>query len=140
MPIFKTTKDILKNPWEDELFDPNWMDSDKLQLPPKIEWDYKRELHLEDVNIWEVLFHQGGGIGIYAAWDPYAEFYLITLPYFIIKENSIETYYGAGAQDRVRKRAKEFGINLISNEVWIEPEDMWLYQEPEPKSNTLILP
>jgi hypothetical protein len=140
MPIFKTTKDILKNPWEDELFNPNWMDSDKLQLPPKREWDYKRELYLEDVNIWEVLFHQGGGIGVYAAWDPYAEFYLITLPYFIIKENSIETYYGVGAQNRVRRRAKEFGINLSSNEIWVEPEDMWLYQDPEPKSNTLILP
>ena len=140
MPTFKTTKDILKNPWEDELFDPNWMDSDKLQLPPKREWDYKRELHIEDVNIWEVLFQQGGGLGVYAAWDPYAEFYLITLPYFIIKENSIETYYGAGAQNRVRKRAKEFGINLNSTEIWVDPEDMWLYQKPEPKSNTLILP
>lgn len=140
MPIFKTTKDILKNPWEDELFNPNWMDSDKLQLPPKREWDYKRELYLEDVNIWEVLFHQGGGIGVYAAWDPYAEFYLITLPYFIIKENSIETYYGVGAQNRVRRRAKEFGINLSSNEIWVEPEEMWLYKDPEPKANTLILP
>lgn len=138
MPIFKTTKDILKNPWEDELFDPNWMDSDKLVLPPKIDWDYSRELQIEDIDIWEVIYQQGGGLGVYAAWSPYAEFYLITSPAFLYKENSIETYYGANAQKQVQGRMKDLNIPFSLNEVWVEPENMWLYENP--KSNTLILP
>jgi hypothetical protein len=140
MPFFKTTKNILTTPWEDELWDDNWMDSDKLVLPPKSDWDYRREMQIEDVSIWEVLYQQGGGIGIYAAWDPYAEFYLITQHHFSVRTNAIETYYGADAQKEVKKRAKELGIKLQDHTIWVEPEDMWLYQKPEAKANTLILP
>jgi hypothetical protein len=138
MPIFKTTKDILKSPWEDELFDPNWMDSDKLSLPPKRDWDYSKELAIEDVDIWEVIYQQGGGLGVYASWSPYAEFYLITLPSFLYINNGIETYYGPNAQKQIQNRMKELGISFALNEIWVEPEDMWLYEET--KSNTLILP
>jgi len=138
MPIFKTTKDIFKTPWEDELFDENWMDSDKLVLPPKLNWDYARELQIEDVDIWEVIYQQGGGVGVYASWSPYAEFYLITLPFFKYRENGFETYYGPGAQEAVQIRMRELNIPFSLNEVWVENEDMWLYQKPIP--NTLILP
>jgi hypothetical protein len=127
MPQFKTTKNILKNPWEDELYDDNWMDSDKLILPPKKQWDYSRELKIEDVDIWEVIYYQGGGLGLYASWDPYAEFYLITLPHFAIRTNALETYYGAGAQRSVQKRCKELNIPVIVNETWVDDENMWLY-------------
>ena len=137
MPFFKSTKDILKSPWEDELFNPNWMDSDKLVLPPSKEWDYSRELSIEDVDIWEVLYQQGGGLAFYAAWMPYAEFYLITLPAYIHVPNRLETYYGPNAQKKVLKRAKELNINLTTYTTWVEPEDMWLYQTNEPK--TLIV-
>ena len=81
MPFFKSTKDILKSPWEDELFNPNWMDSDKLVLPPSKEWDYSRELSIEDVDIWEVISEMSGPSGIYASWLPYAEFYIIVKNY-----------------------------------------------------------
>lgn len=135
MPIFKSTLNILSKPWEDEVFDINWMDSDKLVLPPKKDWDYARPLQIEDVNIWEVIFENGGGWGLYASWDPYAEFYLLKMG-----SSSIETYYGPGVQNHLSKRLKELGVKIPSNTVWVDPEDMWLYQEPEPKSNILILP
>lgn len=138
MPFFKTTQNILKTPWEDELWEENWMDSDKLVLPPNAEWHYERELQIQDVSVWEVLYQQGGGLGIYASWDPYAEFYLITQHEFLIKTNAIETYYGPGAQESVQKRAKELGVPLTLNKIWVDPEDMWLYEKP--KSNVLILP
>jgi hypothetical protein len=38
MPIFKFAHNTLTTPWEDEVFDSNWMDSDKLVLPPKKDW------------------------------------------------------------------------------------------------------
>ena len=145
MPIFKSTYNILSKPWEDEVFNPNWMDSDKLVLPPKINWDYQRTMVLEDVDIWEVIFEQSGGIGLYAAWAPYAEFYLLTAGHtkYSLHDKTdkfIEIYYGAGVQKHLLKRLNELNIKVSLNEVWVEPEDMWLYQEPEPKANTLILP
>lgn len=137
MPRFRTTSQIFTLGNGEEYFDPNWMDSNVLVTPEKKEWDYSRELQIEDIDIWEVVYQQGGGFAVYAAWNPYAEFYLITLPAYLYKENSIETYYGPMASNRVHKRAKEFGINLGMHQIWVEPEDMWLYQEPTP--NTAIL-
>ena len=138
MPTFKTTKNILTTPWEDELWDDNWMDSDKLILPPHSDWDYKRELQIEDVSVWEVIYQQGGGLGIYAAWDPYAEFYLITQHQFAVRTNAIETYYGPGAQTAVQKRIKELGVPVQAKPKWVDDDYMWLFEEP--KANVLILP
>lgn len=127
MPFFKTTANILVD--GGEYFDPNWMDSDTLVLPPKINWDYSRELKIEDVDIWEVLYQAGGAFGIYAAWSPYAEFYLIRVGWQAeASGHGLETYYGPGAGKKVYKRAKELGIDLIKYTHWVEPEDMWLYK------------
>lgn len=138
MPQFKTTYNILTKPWEDEAWDNNWMDSDTLVLPPNTDWDYARELQIEDISLWEVIYQQGGGLGLYAAWDPYAEFYLITQHNFAIKTNAIETYYGAGAQEAVQKRIKELGMPVAANPKWVSNEYMWLFEKPTP--STLILP
>ena len=138
MPIFRTTYQILTG--EGEYFDPNWMDSDKLILPPRDYWDYQRELRVEDVNVWEMIT-EPWDIGVYAAWDPYAEFYLIrfdkdyTNPNVDWQQNvrdkkrnfEFETHYGKGAQAAVQKRLKELNVNFITNDVWVEPDDMWLY-------------
>lgn len=139
MPFFKTTHNILVAPWEDELWNDNWMDSDKLILPPKVNWDYSREMKLEDVDIWEVIYYQGGGLGYYASWSPYAEFYMITHHLFMYRTNSIETYYGPKAQEKSYKRALELGIPVSLNKFWVEPEDMWLYEEEyKDKKGTII--
>lgn len=139
MPIFKTTYNILTKPWEDEAFDPNWMDSDKIKLPPKSDWDYSRELKIEDISLWEQIYYQGGGLALYAAWDPYAEFYLITLHEHLYKNNAIETYYGPGAMEMVKKRCSELGIPLPNNQIWVDDSDMWLYDSKNGIEKTLIL-
>jgi hypothetical protein len=124
---FKTTLNIFKD--FDEYFDPNWMDSDKLVLPPKRDWDYAREMHLEDVDLWEVIAEAGGGWGVYASWSPYAEFYLIRTGWQNdLLGKGIEVYYGAGAQKSVQKRIKELGFNVHTQKHWVEPENMWLYE------------
>jgi hypothetical protein len=141
MPFFKSTYNILKKPDEDEVHNDNWFDTPFLQLPPSPKWDYKREMKVEDVDIWEVLTEQGGGLGVYAAWCPYAEFYLITSGSnlnnswygnlngieYNYNDRTIETYYGPGSQDIVRKRAEELGIVLGNFNIWVEDNDMWLY-------------
>jgi hypothetical protein len=123
MPIFKTTKNIFQNPWEDELFDQNWMDSDKLILPLKKSWDYSRELTVEEVDIWEVLYEGGGGFGVYAAWEPYAEFYIIKNDF----QGQLESFYGKKASEKLYKKCIEMDIPIFLKKVWVDPEDMWLY-------------
>jgi hypothetical protein len=126
VPIFRTTVEIFKN--SGEHYDPNWMDSKTIQLPPNKKWDYKRDLQIEDVNIWEVLYEEGNGSRVYASWDPYAEFYIL-MPKVseISKINNIEVYYGAGAQKLLQKRIKELGIRLDPTFHWVEDDEMWLY-------------
>jgi hypothetical protein len=131
MPFFKTTYNILKTPWEDEAFDVNWMDSNKIVLPPNKPWDYARELKLEDVSLWEQIYYQGGGLGLYASWDPYAEFYMITskgIPDSVTGINlNIETFYGEDAGKKAYKKAISLGMPIQVREKWVDPEDMWLY-------------
>jgi hypothetical protein len=139
MPQFKSTYNIMIRPDQDEVFDPNWMDSDELILPPKTKWSYDREMTIEDVDIWEVMHESSGGIGLYVSWSPYAEFYLLTTGWHPIKEGQWandriwETFYGQGAQHKVINRIKELGLNQIklkTYNTWVDQEDLWLHQKP----------
>ena len=147
MPQFKSTYNILIKPDEDEVFESKWIDSDKVVHPPNPPWDYGREMTVEDVDIWEVLTEVGHGKGVYASWCPYAEFYMITTGFaskahghwegdIYYNRRNVETYYGPNAQKQVFARAKELGIDLQTHKVWVEDQDMWLYQEPQ--SNTIF--
>jgi len=143
VPFFKSTYNILAATDQDELFNPNSMDSNSIFLPPGKDWDYSRELQIEDINIWEVIYEAGGGIGVYAAWDPYAEFYLVTtgpnLKYQkqVVNSNGavnytdkfFETYYGKGAQKQVQSKMKELNIPFVTNEIYVENEYVWLFTD-----------
>ena len=125
MPFFKTTENIIKD--NQEYFDSNWMDSDKVILPPSQPWDYKRDMQIEDVDIWEVIY-EIGTVGVYAAWQPHAEFYMIKPPWdWLEKGWGLETYYGKLASEQVYHRMSEFGIKIPKHKYWVENEDMWLY-------------
>lgn len=125
MPFFKTTKNILVD--HGEYFDPNWMDSDTVILPPKQDWTYDREMQIEDVDLWEVV-GEWGNISIYAAWQPYAEFYMLKPSYGLIAEGyTIETFYGPKASIRLSERAKHFNVNLKQNKIWVDDDKQWLY-------------
>ena len=50
MPFFKTTQNILVNVDQDELHNDNWFDTPFLQLPPNKNWDYSRDLTIEDIE------------------------------------------------------------------------------------------
>jgi len=142
MPFFKSTLNILKKVDEDEVFNHNWMDSDKLIVPDKKNWDYNREMTIEDVDIWEVLYEASGGIGIYAAHSPYAEFYMITTGiYSTYLENNkmIEVYYGPNSSKQVYKRAKELNIPLPVYKTWVDDEDLWLFKDPEQEKKIIVI-
>jgi glyoxylase-like metal-dependent hydrolase (beta-lactamase superfamily II) len=125
---FKTTKDFFNHT---EYFDPNWMDTNDvfLKLPNHKEWDYQRNLKIEDIDLWEIIYEGHGGSGVYAAWAPYAEYYLLN--YYTYKnEFKMEEFYGKNSQKKLKKRIYELGLNFIlpDYKVWVEPENMWLYQ------------
>jgi hypothetical protein len=131
MPRFKSTQNIFGKDGG-EVFDPNWMDHDTLVLPPSTPWSYDRQMQIEDVDIWEVIYEQGGAVAVFASWCPYAEFYLVRVGWYLESKNhGVETYYGAGAQQAVQDRMKELKIPITTNSYWVEPEDMWLHQPRE---------
>ena len=148
MPFFKTNKNIFVDNQYDELYHANNYDSNTVKYPPggpddpKAQWDYSRPLTIEDVDIWEEIFWQGGGLGLYASWMPYAEFYMIT-PTFWQQEftnTGIELFYGPGAADRALKRAKALGIPTPVSQVWVDDNDLWLYDSNHEDNKKIILP
>lgn len=105
MPQFKTNLNIFKD-FGDEVWNDNNMDSDKIILPPSPDWSYDRVMDIEDVEIWEVLIERGGGVAVYAAWCPYAE-------YYIIRHNwgeDLEAFYGRFVQPQVLERLDQLKI------------------------------
>jgi|688.fasta_scaffold33449_9 hypothetical protein len=76
MSIFRTTEQIFKGGIH---FDENWLEQHPLTRfePTPIAWFGKNDMKLEDVDFWEVIQESGGGNGIYAAYQPYGEAYLI---------------------------------------------------------------
>ena len=101
MPLFRTSKDIFTDCTD--YFDEN-LNNQKNSLPPNPKWDYKRELQIEDIDIWEVIAEKGSS-GIYASWMPYAEFYMV-----VINRKIDSTYYGKGSDIHAAKRLDELKI------------------------------
>jgi hypothetical protein len=126
MPFFKTTKNIFVD--HGEYFDSNWMNSDELILPPQKKWTYDREMTIDDVDLWELIYE--GKFGVYAAWSPYAEFYLMR-PTWELQVGSnhpiVETYYGPNAAKKVYDRCKELGVTLPLVKHWVESDELWLH-------------
>lgn len=125
MPIFKTTANIFVD--NKEYFDPNWMDSDTLILPPSPRWDNSKPLQIEDIDIWEVIAETGRG-SLYAAWSPYAHFYMIVPP----KNRNLGWGFASpefyDSHTRVLQRIKELKIPYNLSPVWVEDEEIVFYQ------------
>jgi len=120
--VFRTTANIFVD--NREYFESKWFDSDKLVLPKRKKWDYKRELQIEDVDIWEVIL-ETGPLGVYAAWDPYAEFYLVRIPpYFGGLYGEVLTFYGPGSQQELYLYLKKKNIELPVYQTWVDDEDI----------------
>lgn len=113
-PAFRTLEDIEKSSWEEPIFDSN-----SILLPAKTAWAEDRNISIKDVKVWEQIYFHKGTVGIYAAWDPYSDFYIIVYNLFLGSELSIEEFRGVDAEDQVLSRAKDFGIDLPLNRLWV---------------------
>lgn len=113
MPMFRTTNQIFKGGL---VFDENWLDVPEGQNDypmPDGFWTSKKEIKVEDVDFWEVIQESGGGNGIYAAYQPYAEIYLVRH-----NDTLVEVFSGKNANLRAEAFCISKGINYPkSNEV-----------------------
>lgn len=91
MARWKTTEQLIKMEKDGEHFDENWMNFNNFwhYAPQPIPWNSKAEIRFEDVDLWEVISEEsnsGGFIGVYAAYLPYEEYYVVTKKWSIWKE------------------------------------------------------
>jgi hypothetical protein len=125
MPILKTFAEILDTPWQD-------LDNVGSTTLDNSQWHYIREMQIDDVTLWEQIYYKGGHIGIYAAWDPYAEFYLLVYNLFIDTPLGIRTFYGPNARTQIEEEASRLGITLTQNKIWVDELNIWQYVESSP--------
>ena len=118
--LLKTTEEIFKNPWSNV--------GNLIDTPPKIEnWDYTDVVSISTVNLWETLFFQPGNIGIYASWDPYIEYYILTHNLFLDFQPSILEFYGSGSNKQIIQKCKDLKIEITPNSIWVDSDNSWLY-------------
>jgi hypothetical protein len=118
MTILRTTEDILNTAW--------LKNTTTVSTPKPDQWHYLREMRIEDVSIWEEVYRQPGNVGIYGAWSPHAEFYIIVYELFLENKETIEKFYGVNASKDLWKRATALGIELPMHEVWVDSHNTWL--------------
>ena len=116
MPVFKTTQSIYNTPWDMEIEDDKSQHIPAHFLPNKVVWSEDRPMTVDDVRLWEQIYYKSGDIGVYAAWDPYGDLYMIVHNLFINTTFGVEIFYGTDAADEVWKRASDLGVNLSTNE------------------------
>lgn len=119
--LFRETRQIFNPDHHGEVFESYWMDNKVIVYPPTQEWDYKRELRIDDVEIWEVIKEWSGNsdndpsyagpCGIYAAWRPHAELYMVKLN---PDQGGVVTFYGYGAEKECRKYLTSKGIEYFT--------------------------
>ena len=118
MSIFKTTNEILNRSWDNSVKTPESYTWEN--LPKQIHLTKETELSIEDIETWEEIYYQCGSLGIYAAWSPYTEFYILIHCFFSDKNYGIEIFKGPNAGQQVKERAEFFGISLAINKIWVD--------------------
>ena len=90
MPRWKATEQIINLHKDGEVFDENWMNYDSIfqYMPEPTAWTEDRPPRVDEVDIWEVITEMSGPVGVYAAWQPHAELYVVTSGWKIVAEFS----------------------------------------------------
>ena len=114
MATFKNTLDILTNPWNDDFSQRN---ISARTVPTTSSWSTNNSICIDDIILWEQLYYEPGNIGIYVAFNPYAEFYLITYNLFFDTEFKFEEFSGDNAAQECYDRAAELGLRLEYTQV-----------------------
>jgi len=78
---------------------------------------------VDNVKLWEQIFYKKNYAGIYAAWSPYVEFYILVYEPLLGTDFSYESFFGkTGVVDLLRK-AKKIKIDLKETSIWVDEID-----------------
>ena len=98
-------------------------------IPKQEFWHYSRKAEITDVPIWEEVYYDPGVIGVYGAWSPLAEYYMIVHPTMLGTDNYIETFYGPDASKQTWLRLRDCGVKLELHNKWVDDINTWLKDE-----------
>lgn len=110
--IVKSRYNVLNNIWDE--YSNNHIIPEK--LPPK--WDKQKPITIDDVEMWEEIFYEFGNYGVYAAWSPYAPFYIIAHKQFLKNISTVEIFSGIESEKQIIERIKSFGNSLSMQRSW----------------------
>jgi hypothetical protein len=106
MPRFKTKYNVFEN--NEELYSEAIAKENGIYIPETWDWDGSSQVSVDDVIIWECLFEKTGPSGIYAAWAPYEEFYIVTDRRSVVKE-----FFGPSAKELLNEYCVAEGIPTL---------------------------
>jgi hypothetical protein len=136
MPRWKSSQNLLNVKNDGEVFDENWMNFDSISqyAPPHPKWNSERPIKFEDVDIWEVILENGGPFGVYAAWCPYEEFYIVMQNWSIVAEFS-----GWNANGRLEEYLIQLGVSYPkSPDTEIAPFESKIFVAPIAKEINFV--
>ena len=110
MTIFKTSQEILSR-WQDSL--------GTTVRPKKYEWLETCDPKPCDIKFWEEIYCEAGNLGVYAAYSPFVEMYLIVHLTVLEHKFSQELFYGPAAEHEIIERCKDLGIVLPTRTICI---------------------
>ena len=108
MYVLKSTNDLTKNIWLNDT------STSAKDLPKQYEWLKETVPTFLDIDIWEQVYKQPGNVGVYVAWSPSVEFYIIV--HYLFADKYIEKYTDL---TKLLNRTHELGIDLPVSRIWI---------------------
>lgn len=119
MNILRTLESIKKNIWGDEL-DGDCIINRSSPIPSYEKWNYDQPIEIDKIKIWEQLYHEPGNLGLFVAWSPYIECYILVFYPFLDSKNGIQLYYGKDSCYEISAIMREMSINFEIEKI-LEP-------------------
>lgn len=111
MNILRTLQSIKNNLWGSDT-DGECIVNSSSPIPSYEEWDYSESVDINKIKLWEQLYHDPGNLGLFVAWSPYIELYILVYYPFLDTKNGIQIFYGKDACYDVSAIMKELSIRF----------------------------
>lgn len=79
---------------------------------------------IDNVKLWEQIFYKKNYVGIYAAWSPYVEFYILVYEPLLSTEYSYESFFGIDSVKELMFKARQLKIDLKEQFIWVDDLDI----------------
>ena len=111
--IIKTTLEIFNDPWDIDK---------KPEVNPQrtpMRWINTTAITFDDIKLWEQIYFCPGAIGVYAAWEPYENFYAVF--HLLHKDKKfVEIFDGSDAVNSLINKCQNFGVVLPIKNILVD--------------------